>query len=271
MLKKLETELRIRGFSENTIKTYLIHNKLFLEYIKKQPYEINEDNIKEYFASLQSKGASNKTLALKKASLNFLYNEILNKKLLNFKTPKAEKKIPEILNKEEIKKLINSAKNIKSRLMIKILYSTGLRVSELINLRLKDLSIDKKEGWVRKGKGSKDRFFKLSDLILEDLKKYVSTLDKKEIYLFPGKNQTLTTRNIQKILLKVAEKAGINKRVTPHKLRHSFATHLLESGVDIRYIQTLLGHSSISTTEIYTKVSTEKLKDIKSPLDTLHT
>ena len=268
-LKKLETELRIRGFSDNTIKTYLSNNRLFLEYIKKDPKDINEDDIKNYFSFLNKNKISNKTLGLKKAALIFFYKEILNKNIINFKTPRAEKKIPEVLTKEEIKALINATKNLKSKLIIKFLYSTGLRVSELINLRLKDLSIDKKEGWVRKGKGSKDRFFKLSDLLIEDLKKYILTLDNKEEFLFPGKNKTLTPRNIQKIIERATKKADIKKKVSPHKLRHSFATHLLDNGIDIRLIQELLGHSSISTTEIYTHVSKEQLKKIKSPLDSL--
>ena len=153
--------------------------------------------------------------------------------------------------------------------MIKFLYSTGLRVSELTNMRLKDLSIDKKEGWVRKGKGSKDRFFKLSDLLIEDLKKYIFTLDENEEFLFHGKDKPLTTRNIQKIIGRSAKKAKLSKNVSPHKLRHSFATHLLESGVDIRIIQELLGHADLSTTQIYTHVSKEQLRKIQSPLDSL--
>jgi integrase/recombinase XerD len=269
MLKKLETELRIRGFSDHTIKSYLLQNKLFLDFIKKQPYEIQEDDIKQYFAYMQKNNISNKTLALKKAALSFFYKEILNKDILRFKTPKAERKIPEILTKEEVKSLINSTKNLKSKLIIKFLYSTGLRVSELTNMRLKDLSIDKKEGWVRKGKGSKDRFFKISDFLINDLERYISTLSEKSEFLFPGKNKTLTPRNIQKIIARATKKAKLSKNVSPHKLRHSFATHLLDQGVDIRIIQELLGHADLSTTQIYTHVSKEQLKKVESPLDSL--
>lgn len=269
MLARLETELRIRGFSDHTIKSYLAQNRLFLDFIKKQPNDMKEDDIKEYFAYMQKNKISNKTLALKKAALNFLYREILNKDILKFKTPKAERKIPEILTKEEVKSLIQSTKNLKSQLIIRFLYSTGLRVSELTGLRLKDLSIDKKEGWVRKGKGSKDRFFKISDSLIKDLEKYISTLPENLEFLFPGRNRTLTTRNIQKIIERAARKAKLSKTVSPHKLRHSFATHLLESGVDIRIIQELLGHADLSTTQIYAHVSREQLKKVQSPLDTL--
>jgi len=269
MLKKLQTELRIRGFSENTIKTYSTHNKLFFNYIKKEPDQIDEDDIKTYFSDLKLNNISNKTLSLKKAALTFFFKEILKKNIITFKSPKSEKKVPEVLTKEEVKDLIASTKNLKSRLVVKLLYSTGLRVSELCNLRLKDLSIKEMEGWVRKGKGSKDRFFKIPNSILEDLNKYLSTLDEDGEYLFPGKNGSLTSRNMQKIVESSSKRAGIKKRVSPHKLRHSFATHLLDSGVDIRLIQELLGHADLSTTQIYTHVSKEQLKKVLNPLDNL--
>src|SRR3989344_1500804 len=212
-LKKLEIELRIRGFSENTLKTYLTQNQLFFDYIKKSPDEIEEDDIKSYFSHLKLNNISNKTLSLKKAALTFFFKEIMKKSIINFKTPKLERKIPEVLNKDEIKKLIQSSRSLKSRLIIKLLYSTGLRVSELCNLRLKDLSIKNREGWVRKGKGSKDRFFKISDSLVEDLNKYILTLNKNAEFLFPGKNKTLTPRNIQKIVETSSKRAGITKKV----------------------------------------------------------
>lgn len=270
MLKKLETELKLRGFSERTVQTYSRHNKLFLDAIKKKPEEVTEDDIKNYMADLMAvKKLSGKTVALKKAALKFLYDEIMKKGIVNIKTPKTSKSVPEVLTREEIKKLIDAAPTNKTRLIIKTLYSTGLRVSELVNLKINDLNLEDKSGWVRRGKGSKDRFFALSPLLIDDLKEYISTLDPSQEYLFPGKNNTLTPRNIQKLLQTAAKKAGIAKQVSPHKLRHSFATHLLDSGVDIRVIQTLLGHSSISTTEIYTHISNNQLRKVKNPLDSI--
>ncbi|MCD4666420.1 tyrosine-type recombinase/integrase [archaeon] len=269
MIKKLETELKLRGFANNTIKTYLNHNKLFLDYIKKQPEEIIEDDIKEYFADLTSKNLSSKTISLKISALKFLYDDILKKNVVNIKTPKTSKQIPEVLTKEEIIKLIDAAKNDKSKLIIRFLYSTGLRVSELTNLKINDINLENRESWVRGGKGGKDRFFQVPHSLVEDLKKYILTLPEEEKYLFPGKNNTITPRNIQKIVENAAKKAGLNKKVSPHKLRHSYATHLLDEGVDIRLIQELLGHASISTTQIYTHVSNKQLKKVKSPLDTL--
>ena len=270
MLKKLETELKLRGFSERTVDTYVRHNRLFLEALKKQPEEVTEDDVKNYMADLMAvKKLSGKTVSLKKSALKFLYDEMMKKNIVNIKTPKTSKQIPEVLSREEIKKLIDAAPTSKTRLVIKLLYSTGLRVSELVNLKIKDFNLEDKSGWVRKGKGSKDRFFTLSPLLIDELNQYISTLDQSKEYLFPGKNNTLSPRNIQKLLEKSAEKAGINRQVSPHKLRHSFATHLLDSGVDIRVIQVLLGHSSISTTQIYTQVSNTQLKKVKNPLDSI--
>ena len=270
MLKKLETELKLRGFSDHTVKSYLGHNKLFLDYIKKEPNEVNEQDIKDYLAGLiVNQKKAPRTIALKKAALKFFYEEILGKTISNIKTPKTPKSVPEILSKKEIRTLIENAGSEKTRLIIKILYATGLRVSELVNLKLKDLSLDQKEGWVRKGKGSKDRLFPLPESLIPDLEKHISTLKQNEVYLFPGKNKTLTTRNVQKILENAANSTGINKRVSPHKLRHSYATHLLDAGTDIRLIQELLGHAQLSTTQIYTHVSKEQLKKVKSPLDSI--
>jgi integrase/recombinase XerD len=150
--------------------------------------------------------------------------------------------------------------------MISLLYSSGLRVSELVKLKPQDVRFEESIGWVRQGKGGKDRMFLLSQQIGKELQDY---LQKRENNFLFSKEKPLTTRNIQKIVKKVREKAGIQKRVTPHTMRHSFATHLLEAGTDIRYIQSLLGHASLNTTQMYAHVSTEQLKKIKSPLDTL--
>ena len=270
MLKKLETELKLRGFSNQTIKAYVLQNKLFLDYIKKEPEQITEEDIKLYLSSqISDHNAQPRTVAQKKAALKFLYDEVMQKNIVNLKTPKIPKSVPEILSRDEIKLLIGAAFSPKSKLIIKFLYSTGLRVSELVNLKLTDFNLESKEGWVRKGKGGKDRFFKLPDSIIPELKNYISTLDKSEKQLLPGKQGTTSPRNIRKIVDVAAKLAKLDKKVSPHKLRHSYATHLLENGTDIRIIQKLLGHASIGTTEIYTHVSNEQLKKVTSPLDNL--
>lgn len=263
-LKKIETELRIKRASENTIKNYIYFNSKFLDFCKKEPNQINEQDIKNFLASISNKSIATSVLAI--SAIKFAFSKILGKDLTeNIERPKKEKKLPEVLSKEEIKKLIESAKTRKSRIIVQLLYSTGMRVSELVNLKKDDLNLQERIVIVRKGKGKKDRIVILPEKLIDELKEYMEK-NKDNIYLL-SKDKPLTPRNIQKIIKKLAIKAGINKKVTPHILRHSYATHLLESGVDIRYIQTLLGHENLNTTQIYTHVSKEELKKIKNPLD----
>ena len=270
-LDKLEIELKIRGFSKRTLDTYLANVKLFLNQLNKDAKETSEDDIKIYFAELiANRQLSPRSIAVKKASLKFFCEEILDKKIINLKTPKIPKSIPVFLTKEEIKKLFNASSSKKSLLIMKLLYSTGLRISECVNLKISDLELDEGVGWVREGKGDKDRAIFFPESLSSELKKYIQILSENEQYLFPGKNGGhLSTRNIQKIINLAAKKAKISKEVTAHKLRHSFATHNLDKGVDIRIIQELLGHSDLSTTQIYTHVSKEQLKKIKNIIDEL--
>ncbi len=270
-LKKLETELKLRGFSRQTSKMYLFYNRKFLEYIKKNPEKVTDDDIKEFLAyKMSDHSLSNASIALIKASLKFFYTEMLGKNLSLIKTPKASKKLPVVLNRKEVKDLLGNTKNIKHRLLIELLYSTGLRLSECINLKYSDLDLNEGIGWVRMGKGSKDRIFIIADMFKNDLLEYMEKNgdDGKE-YIFSVNGRKMSPRGIQHAIKVSAERAGIEKNVHVHTLRHSFATHLLENGVDIRKIQTLLGHSNLQTTQIYTQVSSEEIKKIKSPLDAL--
>lgn len=267
-LENLETELKLRAFSQRTVQSYLYYNKKFLEFAKKEPDQMIEDDVKNYIAYLMGKNISPKSIILIKAALKFFYSEVLKKNIVNIKSPKVSKKLPVVLTKEEVKILIDSVKNEKHKLIISLLYSSGLRLSELINLKVGDLELEEKVGWVRSGKGAKDRLFILPNLLIEDLKKYVSGKNEND-YIFSGHKEQMSARNVQKIVSLATKRAGISKHVHVHTLRHSFATHLLESGEDIRKIQELLGHSNLSTTQIYTHVSTEELKKIKNPLDNL--
>ncbi len=259
-LEGLKNELKLRGFSEKTLKAYIFFNEKFLSFIKKKPEDVNETDIKSYLASLIDK-YENSSTNLAFSALRFFYETMLKKDLKNIVVPKRDKKMPVVLTKDEIKIMIESARNKKSKLIIKFLYSTGLRVSELVNVKKNDIEIKEKIGWVRKGKGNKDRIFILPESLTEELNEIMKA---ESDILFP-----VTTRAIQKIVKNTLRRAKITKKVSPHTLRHSYATHLLESGVDIRKIQELLGHSNLQTTQIYTHVSTEELKKIKSPLDIL--
>ena len=270
-LKKLSTDLKLRGFSQQTIKTYLFYNQKFLEFTKKQPEDVIEDDIKDFLAFKYSDDSlSNASIALIKAALKFYFTETLCKKLSDIKTPKKSNKLPVVLNKNEIINLINKTVNIKHKLIIELLYSTGLRLSECVNLKYSDIDLNEGIGWVRSGKGSKDRIFIISEMFKKDLKLYIENTESNTkgcIFLVNGRK--MSTRGIQHAIKVSAERAGIEKNVHVHTLRHSFATHLLENGVDIRKIQKLLGHSNLQTTQIYTQVSSEEIKKIKSPLDML--
>ena len=230
--------------------------------------DITGDDLKQYIVEKLS-DASSSSLIVFLSALRYSFSNILHKDLtLNIKRPKKEKKIPAVLTKDEIKKLIEVIDTKKSRLMVSFMYACGFRVSELVNLKVKDLNFEEKIGSIRQGKGKKDRIFNIPDFLIEDLK---AQLDKQkqanQEYLFTGPKSRLSERNLQKIISKAAKRAGLSKEVHCHTLRHSFATHLLENGTDIRKIQELLGHSSISTTEIYTHISREELKKIKSPIE----
>ncbi len=264
-VEQLKAELRLRGLSPMTVRNYSFFVEKFLLHSKKDSQVLTQDDAKSYLSSL-FEAKSRNTIMLAAAALKFFYTEILKKDFTEVKIPKKDKSLPEVLSKEEVKKLIEASDTQKSRLIISLLYSSGLRVSELVNLKVSEINLTEKTGWVRKGKGSKDRLFTLSAALADDLIAYLK--DRQNIYLF-SKEKPLSTRNIQKIIKGTKNRAGIQKKVTPHTLRHSFATHLLENGTDIRIIQTMLGHSSLNTTQVYTHVSSEQIKKVQNPLDFL--
>lgn len=252
MLKPLEVEMRLRGFSKKTSKIYMYYNSKFLDHVNKSPEEITEYDIKEFLAHKMSGNSPSCSIGLIRSA------------------PRDDKTLPVVLTKKEIKDLLDKTENVKHRLLIELLYSTGLRLSECINLKYGDLDLNDNIGWVRKGKGSKDRIFIISDLFKKDLISYREDHGfDKDGFIFEVNGRKMSPRGIQHAIKISAERAGINKDVHVHTLRHSFATHLLENGVDIRKIQKLLGHSNLSTTQIYTQVSSDEIKKIKSPLDVL--
>lgn len=269
-LKKLEVELKISKNSEYTLRNYLDSNIKFLKSMNKNPDEITQDDLKLYIAdNLSNKSSISIILFL--SAIKYSYNSILNKDItISIKRPKREKKFPSVLTKQEIKDLFDAISNKKSKLIISLLYACGMRVSEITNLKIVNLDFEEKIGYIKQAKGKKDRIFNIPIFLIEDLKNQSEKQKKfNQEHLFSGPKGKLSERNIQKIVKKAKEKAGIKKEVHPHTLRHSFATHLLENGVDIRKIQELLGHADLSTTQIYTHISTQELKKIKSPIDEL--
>lgn len=269
-LKKLEIELKISKNSKYTLRNYAKANSNLLEFTKKAPEEIKVDDVKAYQAEKLSDKAS-KSIVLFLSAVRYAYSNILQKDpTLGIKRPKKENKIPTVLTKEETLRLFDVIKNEKSKLMITLIYALGLRVGELVNLKTSNLDFKEGIGYIRQAKGNKDRKFVIPIYLLKELKECVELQTRnKEEFLFTGKKGKLSDRNIQKIVRLATKKAGINKPVHPHTLRHSFATHLLENGLDIRIIQELLGHADLSTTQIYTHISTSTLKKVQSPFDNL--
>ncbi|MFC1800632.1 site-specific tyrosine recombinase/integron integrase [Nanoarchaeota archaeon] len=271
VLEKLETELKLRGFSERTVGNYSFHVKKFLAFNQKPPKEVDEDDIKKFMAHLMSE-LKYKPVSINLAlcSLRFFFENIIDKQLFTkIRSLKPERKLPTVLSKAEIKLLIDSAKNKKHKLMIEFMYSSGLRVSEVVKIKIDDLDMHEKIGKVIAGKGKKDRLIILSNNLIEHMREYLAGRNDENPYVFKVADRHMSIRQAQQVVKTTSEKAGIKKRVFCHALRSSFATHLLEAGTDIRMIQELLGHASISTTERYTKVSTEQLKKIVSPLDNM--
>ncbi|MCQ2976740.1 MAG: tyrosine-type recombinase/integrase [archaeon] len=269
-------ELEIRNYSENTVKTYGSIIKNFIEYINTEKIYDRKQflrSFKKYITELKR---------TKLVTQNYIYlNTVVCKKFLEFnniyyldeiKNPKRTKSLPKSLNENEVRNLINSITwdesdslykqktKMRDKLILALLYSTGLRVSELVSLNTKDIDFEERTIRIR-GKGDKDRLVLFDNLTKDLIFNYLKIRNSDSEYLFINKKgSNLSSRYIQLMIKKYAEEAGIKKKVTPHILRHSFATHLLKNGVDIRAIQQLLGHASLSTTQIYTSVDMDTLK-----------
>jgi len=269
--EKFRRELVISGYSPRTIKMYSMYVNAFLKHSGKNPETAGRDDVVAFLASMKEKGASNATLALVHAALKFLFHNILKLKIIDeIKTPKKAKYLPTVLTKEEVRALLKAAGKGRNRLLLQFIYSSGVRVSEAVNMRAEDINFKERIGKVKSGKGSKDRIIILSRNWCRPAKKYADGKKVKSPFLFSKKNgKQFSPDMVQRLVKRSAMKAGLQKEVTPHTLRHSFATHLLEAGENIRKIQELLGHSSLNTTQIYTHVSTEQLKKVESPLDSL--
>lgn len=266
--------LKSKRYSPSTIKTYTEAIKSFLKFYNNKPIaEINNQDVIKF---------NNEYILVNNYSSSF-QNQVVNAIKLFFRTvenknidvdlvhrPKRPKLLPNVLSKEEVKAILDAPTNIKHKAMLSLIYSCGLRCGELINLKPNDIDSKRNIVVIRNGKGKKDRITPLSIKILDLLREYFK-IYKPGIYLFEGQNkgEKYSDRSLQLVLKQCLSKTKITKPVTLHWLRHSYATHLLESGTDLRYIQELLGHNSSKTTEIYTHVSTKSLQLIKSPFDDL--
>lgn len=268
----VKRECRRRRYSERTVQTYIYCINRFLKFARKSLDKISKKDVREFLEHLSDKKLAGNTMNTYHMAIRFLFEEVLDKRIwIDIKYSKVPEKLPVVLSKEEVRRLFDVIKNPKHKLMIQLMYGAGLRVSELINLCIKDLEIEKGFGWVRSGKGGKDRLFVIS----EKLKPEIMELIKKEelgpeYYLFcSNRDKKYHMRSLQQIVKKAAKEAKIDKSIGCHTLRHSFATHLIENGCSVSEVQALLGHKSPETTFIYLHTASPKLIKIKSPLDSL--
>jgi site-specific recombinase XerD len=270
---KLETELHARKYSPQTISSYVHYNRAFCRVVQKGPEEILSEDIREYLAYLDKNldlSASSLNLAI--SALKFFYAGVLKRHFAwdQYNRPRHDKRLPSVLSGAEINLMLNCEKNPKHRLLLMLAYSSGLRVSEVVALKKSSIDLSRKLIFVQSGKGRKDRYTLLSERAAKFLENYCA-LYAIDGWLFPGlpSDRHLSIRSAQNIFSKALENAHIQKQLTIHSLRHTFATHLLENGTDIKYIQELLGHASVRTTERYTHVARRHVLKIQSPLDTL--
>ncbi len=264
---KLKQEMKLRNFSPQTVKSYLYYIKDILKSTGKSPKNITTDDIRVYLEKMSDRRLVASSLNQAYSAFKFYFEKILRRNFfINIPRAKKSKKLPEVLTREEIGQIFATISNVKHKLSLGLMYSSGLRISELVNVKVNDLDFKNRILKVKNGKGSKDRITIISDKIIDVLKKYIR--NKKEgDYLFESnRSGKMNERSIQKVFKEALRKSTLKRNVSCHSLRHSFATHLLELGTDIRYIQALLGHARLETTQVYTKVANNKLKEIKSPL-----
>lgn len=267
-------KLKELRYSKNTLDTY---KHMFEEFINHfpdtDPVDISDSMIIDflrYLVNTRKISGSYQNQSIN--SIKFYYERVLNgdRKVYTIDRPRKETILPEVLSEEEVAQILNATENLKHKAILMTIYSAGLRIGEAINLKIKDIDSNRMQIRIEQAKGKKDRYTLLSGKTLEVLRKYVNEY-KPKFWLFEGaKGEEYSQKGIQQILKKAVLKVGIKKHITVHTLRHSFATHLLEAGTDIRYIQNLLGHSSGKTTEIYTHITTKGFNQIISPLDKLN-
>ncbi|MEL7340275.1 MAG: site-specific integrase, partial [Bacteroidota bacterium] len=261
--KKMEEQMQLENKAKNTIRTYLSQIKLFWSYYEaKAPHEISAPDIRRYLLYLVNERKVSESYHNQAINaIKFYYERILGWEPKGYyvQRPVASKRLPTVLAKEEVFDLLSVVTNLKHKAALSLMYSAGLRAGELLNLRLSDLDSDRMIILIRKGKGKKDRTTILAPTVLELLREYYHKY-KPRVWLFEGESGgRYSSRSLQQVFQRAKVAAGILKPGGTHTLRHSFATHMLESGVDLRYIQALLGHESSETTEIYTHVSTRYL------------
>lgn len=276
ILPQVQQHLQLKAYSLSTRKTYLNELAQFLQAIKSTPaVDFTPQRIMDYLQYCYSTlKLSENTLHSRTNALKYYYEKVLGKEKFFWEIPRAKKpfQLPNVLGEKQITFLFKALTNLKHKAILFTAYSSGLRVSEVVSLKLADIDSDRMQIKIESAKGKKDRMVNLSPILLDILRQYIKKQDPRpSTYLFESeiKGEPYSARSAQKVFQRAKEKAGIAKEVTFHSLRHSFATHLLEKGIDIRYIKDILGHFSIKTTQRYTHIKKEQLIQITSPLDDL--
>lgn len=265
-VERYERELRIRNYSPRTIRSYLACLRAFFLFHHNTAAVSGED-VRAFLDHLQRSGVSPQTLNIHLQAIKTFAASILHVPLgVDVQYAKRPVRLPVVLTREEVARVLSAITNRKHRLLVALAYGAGLRVSEVVNLRVRDLDIPAAMLTVRQGKGQRDRVTTLPERLREGLQWLTARRDGATFLFESERGGALTTRSAQAIFARALAHAGIKKEATFHSLRHSFATHLLENGVDVRYVQELLGHASIRTTQVYTHVTNLQLKNIKSPL-----
>jgi site-specific recombinase XerD len=274
VLPELIEKLRLKAYSESTIRTYVNEMAQLLHALGNIPAEeLQPVHLKRYLVyCLERRQLKENTLHSRINAIKFYYEQVLKREKFFWEIPRPKKHLilPKLLNEREIGRLFNSLGNKKHKAMLFTAYSAGLRVSEIVNLKIKDIDSKRMQIFIERAKGKKDRYVNLSPVLLDILRNYFTSY-KPRLYLFESEysGSAYPVRTVQQIFANAKRKAGISKDVGIHSLRHSFATHLLEKGVDIRYIKDVLGHFNIRTTERYLHVTRQNLINIISPLDDL--
>ncbi|MBU0766893.1 tyrosine-type recombinase/integrase [Patescibacteria group bacterium] len=266
-LERLEKDLRVRGMSPRTVKSYQSAVKEYFKWRKENLEKLDEESIRNFLLHKEECGSGAATRNLSLNAIKYFYREVLNKdNPIQIRSAKEPKSLPVVLSRREIESMLHETENLKHRVLLALAYGAGLRVSEVISLRIRDIDLDERVIHVKQAKGNKDRITILSEKVIPDLRTLISGRNSNEFIFISERGGQLTQRTAQKVFESALQKAGVQKKATFHSLRHSFATHLLENGVDVRYVQELLGHANIRTTQRYTQVTNPCLKRIISPL-----
>jgi len=272
-LAAVEAELKLRGYSSRTCKAYLGHIERFLKQMGREPRELGVQDVRTYLLHLvEDKKTSTSYRNQAVSAIKFLYEKVLKEphKVEGVVRAKEPRQLPVVLSRDEVTRLFSAVDNLKHRAILLVIYAGGLRVSEAARLKVADVDGERRMLFVRGGKGAKDRYTIIADVALDALRDYWRVYRPQD-WLFPGARpgSHISPRTIQEVFRRARDKAGIRKEATVHTLRHSFATHLLEDGVNLRYIQELMGHKDPRTTQLYTHVSRREIGRIRSPLDKL--